>query len=569
MTKLKSIAKLLTGTASLLSISACSVGVVADAEKTIQAERNDATDLVRASAIPLPKKITEPIRITNDIFLGNLAKSRINGEPLPRTVERDGVVLISDQPVGLIDIATIIKGTTGIPVILDEDVFEVSSEGGNMGDPLSVASSVDSTDIASDGTVDPAAIAPIGAPPTSSASLVNQPSTGETPQSYMMMNHEGKLSDFLNQVGQRFRVNWEYKNNQIRFYRNEIKTFMVQSLPSTSAMSMGIDSGGGEDGAYGSSSQTSSTELEIDLWSEIIDSVTNLVEPYGTITASRSTGTLSISAPSFAMRRVESFINQQNERFSQQIAINVQVFNVALEDADDFSTDLDLVIEGTANWAAGFAKVASGANTGTGDLSWQLLKPTSPLSGTSGIVRALSTKGDVSVVTTANATTLNNVPTPIQVGNTRNYIAQASEEVDPETGQVTSSVETASVTTGFNMQLLPRVFNNNVVGLQYNIATSELIGAENGFDVFTSAGTTVQLPNMNSRAFTQQVMIPNGNTLILAGFEQTRSSVRKEGVGVADNWFTGGSNTGRMEREVMVIMITPTIVQTSGIIQEM
>lgn len=572
MNKFKSITKLLAGTASLMTISACSVGVVADAEKVIQSDRNDATDLVRASATPLPIKVTEPIRITNDIFLGNNAKSRINGQVLPRTVERDGVILISDAPVGLIDIANIIKNTTGISVFLDEDVFE--AEGGNGGgqefDPI--ASSADSSGITAGGGVDPAQIQtqgligePASAPPAAS---VNGPSTGESAQTVMMLNHEGKLSDFLNMVSQRFRINWEYKNNQIRFYRNENKTFLVQSLPATSTMGMEIASGGGE-GSFGSSSQNSSTELEIDLWAEMIEGVTNLVEPYGTITASRSTGTVSVSTPSFSMRRVEEFIKQQNLRYSQQIAINVQVFNVALEDADDFSSDLNLLWEGTNNWLAGFTKVAGGATAGSGDLAWTLLKPNSPIAGTSGIVRALSTKGDVSVVTTANATTLNNVPTPIQVGNSRNYVSSSGPETDADGNVVGFLIETDTVTTGFNMQLLPRVFTNNVVGLQYNISTSELIGAQDGFDIFTAGDTTVQLPNMNSRAFTQQVMIPNGNTLILAGFEQVRSSVRKEGVGIADNWFTGGSNSGRMEREVMVIMITPTIVQTDAVIQEM
>jgi type II secretory pathway component GspD/PulD (secretin) len=64
-------------------------------------------------------------------------------------------------------------------------------------------------------------------------------------------------------------------------------------------------------------------------------------------------------------------------------------------------------------------------------------------------------------------------------------------------------------------------------------------------------------------------MIPNGNTLVLSGFEQTKSNVSKSGVGSADNWLTGGSNTGSMERETMVIMITPTIIETDGIIEEL
>ena len=49
-------------------------------------------------------------------------------------------------------------------------------------------------------------------------------------------------------------------------------------------------------------------------------------------------------------------------------------------------------------------------------------------------------------------------------------------------------------------------------------------------------GNVLQLLDVNSWAFAQQVMIPNGNTLILSGFEQQRNSVSKEGFGVAENY---------------------------------
>ena len=55
---------------------------------------------------------------------------------------------------------------------------------------------------------------------------------------------------------------------------------------------------------------------------------------------------------------------------------------------------------------------------------------------------------------------------------------------------------------------------------------------DDGFNNVSMAGNSIQLVDINSRAFAQQVMVPNGNTLILSGFEQQRNQVSKEGFGV-------------------------------------
>jgi type IVB pilus formation R64 PilN family outer membrane protein len=564
MNKIKGLTKLFLGTAATIPIAGCSLGVVADAEKVIQSDRSDTDKLVDVSEQPLSRKTTGPVKIIDDIFLGNQAESRINGEPLPRSVERDGVVLYAAEPMGIIDVSNIIKSVTDIPVKLDADVLQGDADRGPA--PGDVPSAVDSTNITAQGGVQGITPEQDLQDPTVNGS--GGASRALNPDETMIVNFEGKLSDFLNRVSTRFQINWEYKNREIRFFRQEQKTFLVKVMSSDMEASMEIGSGSGEN-AFGSSTQQTTTQLQANIWDEIIESVGGFAGPNGNVVASKSTGTISISANSSNMRRIERYIAEQNERFAQQISVNVKVFNVATTDSDQYATDLNLVWAGTNNWMAGFTKVATGGIEGAGQGNWQLLKPNSDYAGTNGIVEALSQKGDVSVVTTANATTLNNVPTPIQVGNTRGYIKSFSAGEETEEGSSGPTVEDGSVTTGFNMQVIPRVMSNSIIGLQYNINISELIGPDDGFNRFNVGEGFIQLPNVNTRAFTQQVMIPNGNTLVLSGFEQTKSNVSKSGVGSADNWLTGGSNTGSMERETMVIMITPTIIETDGIIEEL
>ena len=118
------------------------------------------------------------------------------------------------------------------------------------------------------------------------------------------------------------------------------------------------------------------------------------------------------------MRKLERLVQEQNDRFSQQITVNVKVLTIALSDEDGYATDIN-GLNLNNDWIdTGFSREGAG---GVGNLAYTLLKPTS-LAGVGGVIDALSTKGDVSIVTYSNATTLNNVPTPVQVSNTKGYI---------------------------------------------------------------------------------------------------------------------------------------------------
>lgn len=132
----------------------------------------------------------------------------------------------------------------------------------------------------------------------------------------------------------------------------------------------------------------------------------------------------------------------------------------------------------------------------------------------------------------------------------------------------TVELGTSEVSVGFNMQALPSVLPGGIVQLQYNISSSELSGAVDGFDVFEMAGQRVQLKNISNRSFGQTVEIPNGATLVLSGFEQVRSTVSKSGTGVADLPLFGGGQEGNMRREIMVILITPVLLDASKAVVE-
>jgi type IVB pilus formation R64 PilN family outer membrane protein len=488
------------------SVAACSTPQVELAGGNVKKTDGVVSELLENSKQPLPKASTGPISVSNDVWLGGRAARLKRGKPLPSAVEQEGVTLSAYGDQDIQQIADLVQAATGIGVDVTEDAI-MYTRGGQDGPVHARTVPVDYT---------------------------------------------GKLSKFLDQVTGTMGLNWRYEDGRIVVFYLDTHTYVMKMLPSTHTVSMGISGGSSSEGG-GSSEQETSSEYEVNLWGEVVEAVTSLVGEVGSVTASRSTGTLSVSAPSPILKRVGTYVEEQNARLAQQVAVNVQVFSVSMSDNSEFGTDFNMSFNDADIGAFGFSSEMNSV-TQAGSLGWQLLRPLSGVPDVSGIVRMLNSKGDVSVVTTANATTLNNVPMPIQVGNNRAYVSSVTET---EEG-TTVGVET--VNTGFNMQLLPRITSQGVVALQYNISTSELVGANDGFEQVTITGNTIQLPNINNRAFTQQVMIPDGNTLVLSGFEQTTSRMDKTGTGFADNWLMGGRSSGSMEREVMVITITPVIV---------
>jgi type IVB pilus formation R64 PilN family outer membrane protein len=264
---------------------------------------------------------------------------------------------------------------------------------------------------------------------------------------------------------------------------------------------------------------------------------------------------------------VAKFIEGVNERLSDQVAMSVKVYSVTLTDSEAFNLDIAGIFKKTGKYGINLGNAAAtagvvpavGAAEGAG-FGWALLNPSSEWYGTNALVDALSTAGKVSEVRNLNQVTLNGIPVPIQVGELRDYVSKV-EKTTSDTGE-TFSVETDNVSTGFSMQLAPRIQRDGDVILQYGLNISELVGTDDGFDSYTTPdGQKLQLRRMKQRNFIQQARIPNGNTLVLAGFDQVKSKDNRRGAGSANFPLFGGGRDSSVEHEIIVIAITPTVLK--------
>ena len=108
--RMTNIFKLLT--LCILGITvACSVSPEMDREMAQRAK--DTLDLKQKAAMPTEPIPDDVVRVKNDIWLGDTSKVEFEGEPIPSYLEKkDGITLISNRPITLYEIGSMISKIT-------------------------------------------------------------------------------------------------------------------------------------------------------------------------------------------------------------------------------------------------------------------------------------------------------------------------------------------------------------------------------------------------------------------------------------------------------------------------
>lgn len=387
----------------------------------------------------------------------------------------------------------------------------------------------------------------------------------------------GDLRGLLDAAAARFGVSWKLAGGAIVFFFTDTRTFQVSAIPgdaklnatvmsgATSDSSGGSGSGGSSVGGSGSSgsgntpsvtaNNTANTVVnsQLSVFDSLHASIQAMLSRYGTVVSSPATGSITVTDTPDVLDSVAAFMDEQNRSLAKQVLLNVTVLSVELSADDSYGINWTAVYQALGTK---FSLANTFATTATNPVSFaaQVITPNSRASGTTAMISALSEQGKVRRKTSASITTLNDQPVPVQVATQQGYLASVSTTNTANVGSETALVP-GTITTGFNMTLLPHVLDNGTVLLQFYTNISSLLSLQ----TVTSGGQQIQTPNVNTRNFLQRVSMKSGETLVLSGYEGTDDSLTKQGVGKPDNYLAGGGYQGTHDREVIVILITPVM----------
>lgn len=585
-------------------LAACSSVPYQQARNAIDSEGAQADQLNTMAQQPLPKADTSRVQLHRGVYLGASVLKRQSGQTLPPSVEHDGVRLVTAAPVGLLEIGDLITEATGIPVAFAADVFGESLKSKNStsnanGAP-SAAPTQDSSllpqpspaagDLAA--ALDAALPHAVRAGKSGAPALFAGKLDGSS-RARMRVNYKGPLSGFLNLAASYFDIGWTYRDGRLQFSRNITRTFQIAAMPttmtSTASMSAGLtggssggggDSGGGGGSSGGSSSggssgggsgggsgasnggtlsaganQNATVSMSVDVWKDLDNSLKTIVGDEGKYSTSKSDSMISVTGPASVVERVGRYVHDLNKQLLRQVTVKVAVYNVSLSQNSDWQFSLAGMFKNAAGNTFGFG--GGGVAKGAASISSNVLS--GPYKDSHAVLSLLGQQGDVSVVTTTAVTTMSGQPVPVQVSRTQNYLASVTMSVTDK-GLPIYTPNISSVNSGFSINVLPKVMDDGKVLLQYSMNVSALTKMEQ----VSMQGNSVSMPTVDQRSFIQSGLINNGSTLVVAGYEQANSESDDDGMGSPHFKLLGGGQQGLKKREVLVICITPVVLDNSA-----
>jgi type IVB pilus formation R64 PilN family outer membrane protein len=473
--------------------------------------------------------------VSDDIWLGGQSTKLRKGVPLPKSLEAErSVALVSNAPLPLAAIVSQIALQTGLPVRLTDGAdHPLAASGGTAG-----AGATQSTE---------------GLP----------------------LSYEGPLSGLLDLISSHFGISWHYDGATIIFSRYETRTFVIESLPGSQSVSDGISgssstassSGGSSGGGVsGTGTQTAKMDIDFKFWDELTKIVETILSGEGTYTLSPSTGTLTVITTPDKMAHIADFVSKENDRDSKQIALNVDVYSIAISKEDNYNLDPGIIFKAFGSSFPQLTLKAPtfvGAAAGAG--SFAAAVTSGHFNGTSSLLSALSSLGNVSTVAHIPLTTLNNRPATREVVTNTSYLASETSTVTGTTGTAQTTLTPGTFQTGIVVEVTPRVLDDGRILLQYSLSISDqqslatfAVGKEGDANF-----SEIQLPVLNNRLFVQQSLLTNGATLMLAGFDEDVVSAKTNGsAGASDNYVLGGGTDTTDTHQLLVIAITPHEIAT-------
>lgn len=374
------------------------------------------------------------------------------------------------------------------------------------------------------------------------------------------------LEDLLDGFAANLGLSWRYEENdgEIVLYHVTSRSYAIHTLSTNTDMTSTVSTGTslGSTGAEGTgesvstgtseSGQETTVSLSHEFTDEFRATVESMLSTNGTYSFSPSMAQLSVKDTPDVLDEIQEYVDQENSSLGKQVLLDVKVYSVTLDDSDSFGIDWDLIYQSATEQVglqSAFSEIASSAGSG----SIHLIDGDSRWNASQLIFNALSEQGRVSTVASPSAVTTNLQPTPVQAARQVGYLAESSV-TNTEGGQSTQEAVQGTVNVGLNMTALPYIIDQNEMLLQFSLEMSTL----RDLRPVESGDSRIEIPELDSRIFSQRVRLNNGETLVLSGFEQEKNNTSRQGMGYARNFLTGGGLSSESSREIIVILITPT-----------
>ncbi len=319
---------------------------------------------------------------------------------------------------------------------------------------------------------------------------------------------------------------------------------------------------GGLGGGGGSVSSVGSTD-QVDLWAEVEETLMTFLSEDGRLVTSRTAGLVAVTDYPDNVIQIARYLELVQGAVHRQVMIQAQIVEVTLNESFSAGIDWSLI---PYRLGLGGVGVITGTLANGAIASLQEAPATSfqaglaaPRRGIQALISALARQGQVSILSTPQVSTLNNQKAVIKVATDDVFFTQTTQR-EPLTGVVTQTATPNTITEGIVLDVTPQI-GEDAITMNIRPSISERVG-----ETRSPAGDVV--PILGVRATDTVVRVRDGETVVIGGLMQRRSSRSRSGVpGLQRAPFVGRAFRSDSETESkveLIILLTPTVLVGRG-----
>lgn len=265
-------------------------------------------------------------------------------------------------------------------------------------------------------------------------------------------------------------------------------------------------------------------------------------------------GTILVAAAPRVLDEVGLYIRSFEAAIQRQVRIEAKFVEVVLDREFEFGIDWGAV----QNFGDVGIRIQSAPSSSA--VEFNLVRG---LESVTAVLTALSSQGDVRVLSSPGVSTLNNQRAVFNVTTEEVFFAVTRQPVRGVGGEVIqyeTSVETQPVAVGIVMDVLPQISADNQITMNVRPMVTSLARIEE----FSQDENFARAPVIDRRELDTMVRVRSGETHVIGGLIQTRTEQVRSGVPLLKDIPFLGYIFGRTRtverRSELVIFITPTII---------
>lgn len=377
--------------------------------------------------------------------------------------------------------------------------------------------------------------------------------------------YQGDLGGLLQQLQAQYGWHVQITEQQISWSKLRIAEFDVAFIAGNTNFFMGNSDSkqnarsGGTDGQGSGLNESMRSEQylnfsskELSVWDDLERAISLLLSEQGRLSMNQSSSSVLVRDLPERVAAIEHYLQQQNERLTRQVAIEVQIIEVTFTDQKQFGIDWQALLrtaggEGVLGLSSQFL---GGAGTIAGQLNWQQLS--GKAQGSQLFLQALAEQGLVKTSNQPRLLSLNNQIAKIVMEDNATYLAAAGSTATANVG-TSEMLQPGVVTTGFELFVLPSIRAGEVI-LQLSTELSDL----QRIDEVKSGDQLIQTPHTTRKKFFMKALVTDGETLLLSGLRNDREQTTEQ-----QSWWSmalGGSDQAQQRRSETLVLLTPRII---------